>query len=41
LVANTPTTGSPAVFCSQKKEPWSHDVFPSLTGMGQFYLLRC
>jgi hypothetical protein len=22
LVANTPTTGSPSVFCSQKKEPW-------------------
>jgi hypothetical protein len=21
LVANTPTTGSPSVFCSQKKEP--------------------
>jgi hypothetical protein len=23
LVANTPTTGSPSIFCSQKKEPYS------------------
>jgi hypothetical protein len=23
LVANIPTTGSPSVFCSQKKELWS------------------
>jgi hypothetical protein len=24
LVANTPTRGSPSIFCSKKKEPWSH-----------------
>jgi hypothetical protein len=31
LVANTPTRGSPSIFCSKKKEPCSIMPDPSLT----------
>jgi hypothetical protein len=31
LVANTPTTGSPSIFCSHKKEPCSQVVMNTST----------
>jgi hypothetical protein len=37
LVANTPTTGSPSVFCSQKKEPW-YEGFRCFSSTNSFFM---